>query len=73
MCLPFKFDQGDSLVVIKEERLSLSVNTKPIDCYIFCSVSLKQRQTMIQKFRVNVSRANIELLSNLFRSYAAVA
>lgn len=55
MSLPFKLDQADSLVVTKEECLSLSVNTKPIDYYIFCCVSYEQRQTMIQKCRVNVS------------------
>lgn len=74
MSISFRPDQADSLVVTKEERLSLSVNTKTIATVVFSLLCLRSKDR--PWFRNHVSalqRANIELSSNLLRSYAAVA
>lgn len=78
MSLPFRLDQADGLVVTKEDRLSLSVNAKPIETVVsfFLSVRSIDRHCDSEMSCEPVSasqRANTELSSKLLRSYAAVA
>lgn len=78
MSLPLRLDQADSLVLTKEDCLSLSVNTKPIETVVssFLSLRSKDRHCDSEMFCECVSalqRANIELSSKLLHSYAAVA
>lgn len=74
MSLPYRLDQADSLVVTKEERLSLTLNTR-LMYPLFCLLGAKtDSDSEMSCERVSaLQRANIELSSKLLRSYAAVA
>lgn len=55
MSLPFRLDQADSLVITKEDRLSLSGNAKQIETVVSSFLSLRSKDRHGEKCPVNVS------------------
>lgn len=76
MSLPFELDQADSLVVTKEECLSVSkYKAYRLLYFLLCLLWAKtdNDSEMSCECVSALQRANIKLSSNLLRSYAAVA